>query len=75
MKATDLTCREPIQLSNDGISTPPEMIPVTYLNVNGREEHESLLKDAQKCSELGLDIFYETMVYIRRWGGWLNEKQ
>lgn len=50
-----------------------ELPPVKWINVNGREEHEALLKDSQKCTELGLDQVYETIVYLKRWGGWLNE--
>lgn len=45
-----------------------------WINVKGREEHEELLRDAEKCAELGLDQYYEVMVYLKRWGGWLNER-
>ena len=44
------------------------------VNVRGRREHEAFLKDPQKCKEYGLDIVYETMVYLKRWGGWLDEQ-
>lgn len=47
-----------------------------YLNtvdVNGREEHEAILKDPKKCDELGLDMHYEIMVYLKRWGSFLND--
>lgn len=61
-------------LSNAGIDPPDELPPVKYINVSGREEHEAILKDSQKCKDLGLDIFYETIVYLRRWGGWLKDE-
>lgn len=57
----------------DGIDPPAEQIPTKYIDVNGREEHEALLKDKEKCKELGLDQVYETIVYLKRWGGWLRE--
>jgi hypothetical protein len=44
-----------------------------HVNVRGREEHEALIRDAAWCKELGLDQYYETMVYLKRWGGWLSE--
>jgi len=60
-------------LSDAGIDPPSELPPIKYINVNGREEHEAILKDSVKCAELGVDQFYETMIYLKRWGGWLNE--
>lgn len=45
------------------------------INVHGRKEHESYLKDPQKCKDAGLDIMYETMVYLKRWGGWLEDEK
>lgn len=60
-------------LLRDGIDPPDEVTLTTWINVNGREEHESILKDAQRCAELGLDQYYEVIVYLKRWGGWLNE--
>lgn len=42
------------------------------INIRGRKEHEAILKDAKKCEELGLDRAYETMIYLKRWGGWLD---
>ncbi len=48
-------------------------IPETkWINVKGREEHESLLRDSDKMWQMGLDPMYEKMVYLRRWGSWLN---
>jgi hypothetical protein len=44
------------------------------VNVRGREEHEALLRDPEKCKEHGLDVIYETMVYLKTWGGWLKDK-
>lgn len=43
-----------------------------WINVNGREEHESILRDTNKMYSLGLDPVYEKMIYLRRWGSWLN---
>lgn len=57
-----------------GIDPPSELPSVRYININGREEHESFLKDPKKCSEHGLDIVYETIVYLKRWGGWLKDE-
>ncbi len=52
-----------------------DLIPKTkYINVSGRKEHETILKDPAKCAELGIDRYYETMVYLKRWGRWLNER-
>lgn len=58
----------------DGIDPPDEVTLTTWINVNGREEHESILKDAQRCAELGLDQYYEVRMYLKRWGGWLHEQ-
>lgn len=59
-------------LSNEENPPAEQMMP-KLIDVNGREEHEAILKDPKKCDELGLDIYFETMVYLKRWGGWLNE--
>lgn len=56
-----------------GIDPPAELPPVKTIDVHGREEHEALLKDELKMLSLGLDPYYERMVYLRRWGGWLND--
>lgn len=64
---------EPIPIDHDGMDPPPEIPKTNWINVRGREEHEAILKDAAKCQELGLDQYFETMVYLRRWGGWLEE--
>lgn len=59
----------------DGENPPAEQIPVRLVNVNGREEHEAMLKDEAKMLSLGLDPIYERIVYIKRWGSWLaNER-
>lgn len=55
-----------------GIDPPPEIPTVRYIDIKGREEHEAIIKDAKKCCELGVDQMYEVMVYLKRWGGWLN---
>lgn len=68
-----LECKcEPIPLG-DGDNPPAQQLPVTWINVNGREEHEAILRDAKKCEELGLDQMYETIVYLNRWGSWLED--
>jgi len=56
---------------DDGIDPPAELPPKRYINVNGREEHEAIIKDANKCRELGVDQMFEVMVYLQRWGSWL----
>lgn len=56
-------------------STEPLTCGRVYYDVNGRLEHEALLRDHAKCHELGIDIVYETLVYLRRWGGYLSEEQ
>lgn len=58
---------------SEGIDPPAELPERREINVNGREEYEAVLKDAKKCEELGLDQYYETIIYLKRWGGWLNE--
>ena len=55
-----------------GIDPPSELPPVEYINVRGREEHEAIIKDAAWCKRLGLDQAYEVMVYLKRWGHWLD---
>lgn len=67
--ATDCTCL--ISLG-EGIDPPAELPPVKYINVNGREEHESILRDSKKMWEMGLDPYFEKIIYIKRWGNWLN---
>lgn len=57
----------------EGIDPPAELLPVKYINVNGREEHEALLRDEKKMLELGLDPYFEKMVYLKRWSGWLED--
>ncbi len=47
-------------------------IPVLWVDVNGREEHEAIILDPEKCRELGLDQQYEIAIYLKRWGGWLH---
>lgn len=55
----------------DGEDPPAHLPERRVVNVNGRVEHEAILKDAAKCAELGLDQVYETIVYLNRWGSWL----
>lgn len=60
---------------SEGIDPPAELPPVKWINVNGREEHEAVLKDSMKCEELGLDQYYEIMIYLKRWGGWMTDEE
>jgi len=47
-------------------------LTTNFINVNGREEHEAIIKNANKCKDLGLYQMFEIMVYLNRWGGYLN---
>ena len=44
------------------------------VDIRGREEHEAILRSPEKCKELCVDIHYETIVYLKRWGGWLEDE-
>lgn len=55
-----------------GLDPPGDEIPTKWINVRGREEHEALLRDSDKMWSLDLDPAYEKIVYLRRWGSWLN---
>jgi hypothetical protein len=58
-----------------GIDPPAEQIPVKWIEVRGREEHEAILKDPEKMKSLGLDPYFETVAYLRSWdGGWLKDE-
>lgn len=61
-----------IPLEHCGIEPPAQMLETKWINVNGRREHESILKNSEKCKELGLDQYYEIMVYLKRWGSWID---
>lgn len=70
MKGIKMTEKTPLTECVD----PPSFKPETkWINVNGREEHEAVIRDAGKCKELGVDQAYEVMVYLHRWGGWLKD--
>jgi hypothetical protein len=56
------------------IDPPAYELERKVINVHGRVEHESIIRDSEKCAELGLDQYYETIVYFRRWGGWLKDE-
>jgi hypothetical protein len=58
-----------------GVNPPSELPLIRQVNVNGREEHEELLRNEQKMLSLGLDPIYERIVYLKRWGGWLHENK
>jgi len=66
---------KPIPLEESGICPPAQQLETVWVNVRGREEHEALLKNSDKCKELGLDQVYETIVYLKKWGDWLPKKQ
>ena len=55
-----------------GIDPPSTPLERNTINVKGREEHESWLRDPDRCKDHGIDIVYETMIYLKRWGGWLD---
>ena len=55
-----------------GIDPPAGRIETKWINVNGREEHEVMLRDVDKMRSLGLDPIYEKIVYLKSWGSWLN---
>tara|TARA_R110000868_G_scaffold200302_2_gene447617 strand:+ start:915 stop:1133 length:219 start_codon:yes stop_codon:yes gene_type:complete len=55
-----------------GIDPPSHKLETKLINVNGREEHEAMLREPDKMLSLGLDPVYEKMVYLGRWGSWLN---
>lgn len=55
-----------------GIEPPAELPETKYINVRGRVEHEAVIRDAELCKELGLDQMYEIMIYLKRWGSWLD---
>lgn len=61
-----------IPLEQAGIEPPAQEIKTTWINVRGRAEHEAIIRDADKCKELGLDQMYEILVYLKRWGSWLD---
>lgn len=57
----------------DAVDPPAEKLPEPiWIDVHGREEHEALLRDSDKMHSLGLDPVFEKMVYLKRWGSWLN---
>lgn len=64
---------DPIPL--DGIDPPSELPEMKLINVNGREEHEAMLSDPEKMISLGLDPYYENIVYLMRWGRWLKDEK
>ncbi len=58
-----------------GIDPPAQQLTHRTVNVRGRKEHEAFLRDPKKCAEHGLDHTFEVMVYLKRWGGWLDGKE
>lgn len=60
-------------LSLVGIDPPAFLPERKRIDVYGRVEHEALLRDEAKMIELGLDPIYERIVYLNRWGKWLDE--
>ncbi len=65
---------EKLMTLDGGEDPPAHQPPRKIINVHGREEHEAILKNAEKCQELGLDQMYEIIVYLNRWGGWLSDQ-
>ena len=72
MKWTDITNKKLIPLEENNPNHHP--IPVEYIEVNGRKEHEAIIKDSQKCKDLNIDQDFEIMVYLNRWGDWLDKE-
>lgn len=58
-----------------GINPPPNPLERKHINVKGRKEHEEWLRNPQKMREHGLDPVYETLIYLKRWGGYLDEQE
>ncbi len=58
-----------------GINPPCGIPKRRAIDVRGRREHEAFIKDSAKCKEHGIDQVYETIVYLNRWGGWLNGQE
>jgi len=52
--------------------TADQLPEVKWVNVRGRVEHEAIIRDAEWCKDLGLDQAYEIMIYLKRWGSWLE---
>lgn len=62
---------EKIDLNLSGIDPPSEIEDTIWINVKGREEHEGMLRDEKRMIELGLDPYFERIVYLKRWGSYL----
>jgi len=45
------------------------------LVITSRAQHESIILDAIRCAELGLDQSYEKHCYISHWKNWLTEEK
>lgn len=61
----------PIQ---DGVNMHQNKISQKKINnFMSRESHEDLVKNTFKCKELGLDQHYEIMMYLKKWGNWLQK--
>lgn len=50
----------------------PQRFCQKYFDFQGRVELEEFLKNAKKCKALGLDQKREIVIYLKRWGGWLE---
>jgi|GEM_PF-5959463 hypothetical protein len=66
------TIKSMTEIALDAVDPLSTQIETNWINVNGREEHEEMLRDSKRMHALGLDPAYEKMVYLRRWGSWLN---
>ena len=52
---------------------PSNNLECKHINVSGRKEREAIIRNAEKCKELGLDQIYEAMIYLKTYGNWLDE--
>lgn len=57
----------------DGEDPPANLPTIKTIDVRGRKEHEDFIKDPSKCKEFGIDPVYEAVLYLKRWGGLLDE--
>ncbi|MBE3085571.1 MAG: hypothetical protein IMZ64_05065 [Bacteroidetes bacterium] len=61
-----------IDIEKIPIPTDAEPLTCKYVEVKGKEEHRVLIQDTNKCKELGLDPYFERMVYQKQYGEWLE---
>ena len=56
----------------EGLTPPDSALECSYHLVNGRQEHEDLLRNPKLCKELGLDLFFERTVFYHQYGVWIS---